>query len=47
MNKTCIYVCVVSENSLITEPDSAAGDPEEILDEDDVLAVSVIKCMFL
>ncbi|XP_069699401.1 SAP domain-containing ribonucleoprotein isoform X2 [Periplaneta americana] len=26
------------ENSLITEPDSAAGDSEEILDEDDVLA---------
>lgn len=30
----------IAENSLITEPDSAAGDSEEILDEDDVLAVS-------
>jgi hypothetical protein len=27
---------------LITEPDSAAGDSEEIMDEDDVLAVSLL-----
>jgi hypothetical protein len=35
-----VFFIVVAENSLITEPDSVAGDSEEILDEDDVLAVS-------
>ncbi|KAJ9583841.1 hypothetical protein L9F63_021817 [Diploptera punctata] len=33
-----LQLSLQGENSLITEPDSAAGDPEEILDEDDVLA---------
>jgi hypothetical protein len=34
------WIFSIAENSLITEPDSAAGDSEEIMDEDDVLAVS-------
>ncbi|GFG34644.1 hypothetical protein Cfor_03064 [Coptotermes formosanus] len=33
-----LQLSLQGENSLITEPDSAAGDSEEIMDEDDVLA---------
>jgi hypothetical protein len=40
--KTRISSVFIAENSLIIEPDSVAGDSEEIMDEDDVLAVSCL-----